>query len=144
MINSKRALMPAAKPTSTVRIISSKRKIHMKRKDLMPDANTPKTFRTSDNIQWQFLQTLPNYSKLQQFRRKNHSNQTTGDEKSRQIRFYCYRRSSAKCRFKLLAIKSVGKGYDVYKYAEHNNHSRIKLKSKCENGVKWLVNPQKL
>jgi hypothetical protein len=30
----------------------------------------------------------------------------------------------------LLAIKNARKGYNVYKYAEHNNHHGFKLKSK--------------
>jgi hypothetical protein len=88
----------------------------------MPDANPPMIFGTPDNIEWQFLQTFPEYAKLDQFRRKNHASATTGNAKSWRIRFYCNNRSRQNCNFMFLALKTTKHKYHVFKHGEHNHH----------------------
>jgi hypothetical protein len=101
--------------------ITEKRAIFIRAKKLMRDANPPAIFRTMDNSEWKFLQTVPNFGKLQKFRRNKHCYPTNGDAKSGRIRFYCNCLSSHKCQFKLVAMKTTKKGYHVYKRGKHNH-----------------------
>jgi hypothetical protein len=101
--------------------ITEKRAVYITEKELMPDANPPAIFRTADNSEWKFLQTVPDYGKLQKFQRNSLSHPTRGDEKSWRIRFYCNRRSSCNCNYMWLAVKNTKKGYHVYKRGKHNH-----------------------
>jgi hypothetical protein len=93
----------------------------------MPHKIPPRIFRTPDNIEWTFLETFPDYERLQKFRLNNHSYATNSDGKKSRIRFYCYPkpRRVHNCKFKLLALKTSKEGYHVYKHGEHN-HATIK------------------
>jgi hypothetical protein len=94
----------------------------------MTDANPPAIFRTADNMEWQFLQTLPDYEKMQKFRRENHGHghsraSRRGGEKFGRARFFCKSRNKQnQCKFMLLAIKTTRNGYHVYKHGKHNLH----------------------
>jgi hypothetical protein len=104
----------------------------IKEKELMPDANPPAIFRTEDNIEWTFFQTIPDYTKMDKFRYKNQCLSRKSkvlDEKSWRIRFACQRKRRHNCEFMLLAMKTAKKGYHVYKHGEHN-HPLSKQRSK--------------
>jgi hypothetical protein len=94
----------------------------------MPHENPPNIFVTPDNIEWQFLQTFPDYEKVQQFRHKNQCHSRACDEMRNGIRSFCTRRRSQNCKFVLLAMKTIKQGYHVYKHAEHK-HTALKSKS---------------
>jgi hypothetical protein len=88
----------------------------------MPDENPPKIFRTTDNLEWHFLQTFPNYGKMQQLRLQNQCKFSTEDAASwYHLRHKCNRLSSHNCPFMLLAIKNINEGYHVYTHGEHNH-----------------------
>jgi hypothetical protein len=88
----------------------------------MPDANPPKSYRTSDNIEWTFLQTFQDYDQMQKFRQKNKFQSRAGDEKFRRIRYFCIRINKNNCKFMLLAFKTTKERYHVYKHGKHNSH----------------------
>jgi hypothetical protein len=96
----------------------------------MPVENPPDIFRTEDNIEWKFVQTLPDYAQLQGFQRKSQCIVSTGRESHRRVRQPCCRKRSHNCQFKLLALKTTKKGYHVYVFGEHNHPAIIKPKSK--------------
>jgi hypothetical protein len=88
----------------------------------MPDANPAKSFCTAENIEWTFLQTFPDYGKLQNLRLKNKCLRKHGlDVKWRRIRYCCHRKNSHNCEFMLLAMKTAKQCYHVYKHGEHNH-----------------------
>jgi hypothetical protein len=91
-------------------------------KDLMPDANPPQSYRTSDNIEWTFLQTFPDYDEMQKFRQTNTFKPSPGDEKYRRIRYLCMRQRTHNCKFMLMALKTTKHRYHVYKHGKHNSH----------------------
>jgi hypothetical protein len=84
-------------------------------------------------MEWTFLQTFPDYDKLQEFRHKNKCQLCTSkekDEKALRVRYSCPRRKRMNnCEFMLLARKTTKEGYHVYKYGEHN-HPAIESRGK--------------
>jgi hypothetical protein len=87
-------------------------------------------FRTPDNIEWTFLETLPDYGKMHKFRYEHKCNPRVADEDRLRIRYYCYQRfKHDHCTFMLFAMKTTKKGYHVYKNGEHN-HLHNKSRSK--------------
>jgi hypothetical protein len=92
----------------------------------MSDKNPPRIFHTADNIEWAFLQTFPDYEKLQKFRLNNHSFASWPGKRNR-IRFYCNsgRGRAQNCKFMLLALKTTKRGYHVYKHGEHNHGIKV-------------------
>jgi hypothetical protein len=89
--------------------------------ELVPDGNPPTIFRTLDNIEWIFLQTLPDYDTLDKFQRKNKCARSKAGDKSARIRCYCTRKRVENCKFMLLAVKTTKQQYHVYSYGEHNH-----------------------
>jgi hypothetical protein len=87
----------------------------------MPAENPPKIYRTTDNIEWQFLQTFDNYEKMQQFRLQSQCKSSIEHESWWRLRHECNRQFSHNCPFKLLAIKNTKQGYHVYINGEHNH-----------------------
>src|SRR4051812_44888569 len=98
--------------------ITEKRLCYVNAKILMPDANPPKTFRTADKMEWTFLQTFPDYDKIQKFRHKNKCLRIHGacDAKWCRIRYHCLRKRKNNCEFMLLAMKTAKQCYHVYKH----------------------------
>jgi hypothetical protein len=95
----------------------------------MPDANPPMIFRTVDNLEWQFLETFPDYGKMQEFRHKHQSrSETNANETWCRIRIFCKRKyyKNNNCKFMLLALKTTEQRYHVYKHGEHNKHPIVK------------------
>jgi hypothetical protein len=130
----------SSQKVNNITFLYNKRKIIVKRmlnknaNGLMPDDNPLSIFHTPDNIEWAFFQTLPDYDKMQKFRRKNNCNCSgkTNDRSSR-IRCYCarshgHKSKDEKCEFMLLAVKTTKRRFHVYSYAEHN-HPVQKIKS---------------
>jgi hypothetical protein len=97
---------------------------------LMPDGNPPSIFRTPDNIEWAFFQTLPDYDTFDKFRLKNNCERGGASDRNSRIRCYCMRSHGYKdkCKFMLLAVKTTKRRFHVYSYGEHN-HPLHKIKS---------------
>jgi hypothetical protein len=100
-----------------------KRSRHIRGKELMLDANPPAIYRTADTTEWNFIQTLPDYDQMQEFRQKKQcsSKSSSLDKRAWRIRFYCSRRCYPTCKFMLLALKTTKEGYHVYKHGKHNH-----------------------
>jgi hypothetical protein len=110
----------------------TERRVTCNKNELMPDEMPPATLRTSDNIEWTFLHSFPDYGKMKEFRHKNQCQSCSRDKEWWQIRYSCNRRWVQKCDFMLMAKKTTGEGYHVYKSGEHN-HPTIKPTSKWTN-----------
>jgi hypothetical protein len=108
----------------------TERRSLIKTTDLMPDANPPTIFHTQDSIEWQYLQTFPNYDKMQTFRSQNKCRSRIYSETWGRIRLFCNRKSTHNCPFMLLALKTTKTRYHVYKHGEHTNHPDTDLRSK--------------
>jgi hypothetical protein len=97
----------------------------------MPDANPPAIFRTPENIEWTFLQTVPDYDILQKFRVENRCRDRYKNvEKWGKIRLPCTSKSTHNCPFTLLALKTTTNGYHVYKHGQHTHTKHPDLTSK--------------
>jgi hypothetical protein len=96
---------------------------------LMPHEKPPTIFRTTDNIEYKFLQTFSNFDKMEKFRQKNHCQTTKSKKNGSRIRYYCMHRYKMKdCKFTLLAVKTTKKGYHVYKHGEHKHNKNCPAK----------------
>jgi hypothetical protein len=101
-----------------------------KTKSFMPYANPPMIFVTPDNIEWRFLQTIPDDAKMEEFRRKNKCKFIQKDKKHlrKRYRYVCNQKFfKTRCKFMLTAMKNTKLGYHVYQHGEHN-HRLIKSK----------------
>jgi hypothetical protein len=116
--------------TKKRKIIVVRRTLNKNEKGLMLDDSPPSIFHTSDDIEWAFLQTLPDYDTFNKFRLKsNCKHRGDASEKSTRIRCYCIRRlTQAHCKFMLLGLKTTKQRYHVYSLGEHD-HSMQKIKS---------------
>jgi hypothetical protein len=98
----------------------------------MADKNPPRIFRTPDNMEWTFLQTCPDYKKMQQLQFNNRTFALKSDEKRKRIRLYCNRRRERadNCKFMLLALKTNKKTYHVYQHGEHHHSAAHEARGK--------------
>jgi hypothetical protein len=113
-----------------LKIIEKRVLSHWRTKDLMPYENPPMIFVSPDNIEWTFLQTIPDDAKLEQFRFKNYCKFIPRDNKClrKRFRYVCHRKfHKEKCKFMLMAMKNTKFGFHVYQHGEHN-HPEHKLK----------------
>ena len=94
----------------------------------MSDENPPAVVGTPDNIQWTFLKTLADYTKMTKCWHENNCTSDARREKSYRIRNYCANKPRRQCKFMLLAMKTTKQGYHVFKHGEHN-HPVAKCKS---------------
>jgi hypothetical protein len=117
-----------------LQIIIERRVRFRRDKKLMPSENPPKILGTADNIEWQFLQTLPDYGKMQKFRVKNQCKGQSEDANWCRIRYPCYRKRNNNCQFLLLALKTAKQCYHIYKHGEHN-HPPVKSWSSSKCGI---------
>jgi hypothetical protein len=72
-------------------------------------------------MEWTFLETCPDYEKLQKLQLNNHTFAPKSYEQRSRIRFYCNGRRAHNCEFMLLALKTKTEGYHVYKHGKHNH-----------------------
>jgi hypothetical protein len=101
------------------------RAVHSKKKELIPDQKPPLIFRTGDNMEWHFLQTFPDFEKMDKFRSINGCQLQVERKKYWRLRLCCGRKYYPKsCKFMLLALKTTKNRYHVYKNAEHNHPIR--------------------
>jgi hypothetical protein len=102
--------------------------------NLMAYANPPMIFVTPDNVEWTFLQTIPDDDKMDKFRLKNYCLQKDMKCLRTCFRYICNRKlHKEKCKFKLMAMKNTKFGFHVYQHGEHTHPVRQKIKSKNEN-----------
>jgi hypothetical protein len=119
-----------------LKIIEKQVLTHWRSNNLMPHANPPKIFVTPDSIEWTFLQTIRDDTKMDKFRHKNNCKIIQQKDKKclrKRFRYFCYRKFSKwKCQFMLLAMKNTNLGYHVYQYGEHNHPLQPKIKNKSK------------
>jgi hypothetical protein len=96
--------------------------------EMLPDDNPPQIY-LMDDIEWTFLDTLPDFETMREFRREKQCNMGAIDKKRKRMRSNCARKYKDECKFKLLALKTPKNRYHLYKHGEHN-HPIIKQKSK--------------
>jgi hypothetical protein len=89
--------------------------------ELIPDADPPQIYVTADGIEWTFIETFPDYGKVDEFRRKNRCR--TSGAKFWRIRLMCRLKSSHNCKFMMMRMKTTKNGYHVYQHGEHNHEA---------------------
>jgi hypothetical protein len=123
----------------TLMLKITEKRLLIRGRELMPHKNPPTIFRTPDNMEWTFLETFPDYEKLQKFRHRNKCQLSTSqakNEKALRMRYWCLRKLMNNCKFMLLALKTTKEGYHVYKHGEHN-HAALESRGKCLWNFWW-------
>jgi hypothetical protein len=104
-----------------LKIIEKRVLHHWRTKELMAYANPPMIFVTPDNVEWTFLQTIPDDDKMEELRFNNNCKFIKFCSQKR-FRYVCNRNFyTVNCQFMLMALKNTKLGYHVYQHDEHNH-----------------------